>query len=498
MLPLELSTDICSLRPQLDRLVLSCTMEIDHQGEIVSYEINEGVIRSAERMTYTAVNAVLEGDPATRKRYATLVGHFDRMRDLAMILNRKRERRGSIDFDLPEPVIEFDEFGLMKSITRSERNVAHRLIEEFMLSANETVAHYLESKRIASLYRIHEKPDAKRVYDFEVIASTFGYSLGVGALPIHRLQMKADRRAAHGTGKRIREIEVPKEVHITPRMYQKLTAKIAGKPEERILSYLMLRSLKQARYSEDNLGHFALAATAYTHFTSPIRRYPDLIVHRILKEVLRDSPEQMHGEVPVGTPGNHAGEQNSSLADQQLVEERPFRAVPRVSSRQTAADQSASPWSKRRDHTFRRESLTPLSGPIPLEELHDIADESSQTERRADDAERELMEWKKVKFMERRIGEDFEGLIVSVTKFGLFVELTDLFVEGLVPINTLEDDHYIYHENTRQIIGQRSLRTYSFGNRVRVLLDRVDPVEKKLQFAIWEETARFPSRRRRR
>ena len=225
------------------------------------------------------------------------------MRDLALILNRKRERRGSIDFDLPEPVIEFDEFGLMKSITRSERNIAHRLIEEFMLSANECVAHYLENKRIASLYRIHEKPDAKRVYDFEVIAATFGYSLGVGALPIQRVQLKADRRAAHGTGKRVREIEVPKEVHITPRMYQKLTAKIAGKPEERILSFLMLRSLKQARYSEENVGHFALAATTYTHFTSPIRRYPDLIVHRILKEVLRDSAGNVDGEVPVGSIG---------------------------------------------------------------------------------------------------------------------------------------------------------------------------------------------------
>jgi ribonuclease R len=208
------------------------------------------------------------------------------MRDLKQILHRKRERRGSIDFDLPEPVIEFDDLGLMKSIARSERNIAHRLIEEFMLSANETVAHHLESHRIASLYRIHEKPDAKRVYDFETIAATFGYSLGVGALPIHRVQMKTDRRANYGTGKRAREIEIPKEVHITPRMYQKLTEKIAGKPEERILSYLMLRSLKQARYSEENLGHFALAAPTYTHFTSPIRRYPDLIVHRALSRLL--------------------------------------------------------------------------------------------------------------------------------------------------------------------------------------------------------------------
>ena len=431
MLPLELSTDLCSLRPQVDRLALSCTMEIDHHGEIVGYELNEGVIRSAERMTYTAVNAVLEGDPEMRRRYAPLVESFERMRDLAMILNRKRERRGSIDFDLPEPVIEFDEFGLMKSITRSERNIAHRLIEEFMLSANECVAHYLENKRIASLYRIHEKPDAKRVYDFEVIASTFGYSLGVGALPIQRVQMKADRRAAHGTGKRVREIEVPKEVHITPRMYQKLTAKIAGKPEERILSFLMLRSLKQARYSEENRGHFALAATTYAHFTSPIRRYPDLIVHRILKEVLRESAEKLDGEVPVGTSWALDRSAGVPPAVPSTSSGQATRASRPQSGRQ---DAGATPWSKRRDREAYRQSVEPLGGPISLEELHGIAEESSQSERRADDAERELMEWKKVKFMEPRIGEDFDGLIVSVTKFGLFVELTDLFVEGLVPL----------------------------------------------------------------
>src|SRR6202140_5168826 len=277
-------------------------MEMDHRGEVVSYELSEGVIRSTERTTYTAVNAVLERDAATRERYAPLVATFELMRELALILNRKRQRRGSIDFDLPEPVIEFDEFGLMKSIARSERNTAHRLIEEFMLAANECVAQYLESKRIASLYRVHEKPDAKRVYDFEVIAATFGYSLGVGPLPIHRVQMKADRRAAYGTGKRVHEIEVPKEVHITPRMYQKLTEEIAGKPEERILSYLMLRSLKQARYSEENLGHFALAATSYPHFTSPIRRYPDLIVHRILKSVLDGESHVSQHRRDVGHP----------------------------------------------------------------------------------------------------------------------------------------------------------------------------------------------------
>ncbi|MBI3477166.1 MAG: VacB/RNase II family 3'-5' exoribonuclease [Acidobacteria bacterium] len=490
MLPLELSTDICSLRPQVDRLVLSCTMEMDHQGEVLGYEVNEGVIRSVERMTYTAVNAVIEGDAATRERYAPLVENFERMRDLAMILNRKRQRRGSIDFDLPEAVIEFDEHGLMKSITRSERNIAHRLIEEFMLSANESVAHYLENKRIASLYRIHDKPDAKRVYDFEVIASTFGYSLGVGALPIHRVQMKTDRRSAHGTGKGAREIEVPKEVHITPRMYQKLSAKIAGTPEERILSFLMLRSLKQARYSEENHGHFALAAPTYTHFTSPIRRYPDLIVHRILKDVLRESAEKMDGDVPVGVA---TGTHEFSRGGDHTKKREP--SAPDNSRAGAPAPQQPSPWSKRRDHAAHQAELEPLGGPIAIEELHSIAEESSTTERRADEAERELMEWKKVKFMESRVGEDFDGLIISVTKYGFFVELTDLFVEGLVPLDSLADDRYTFHENTRQIIGQRSRRTYSMGDRVRVLLDRIDPVEKKLQFAVFEEL-RPPSRRR--
>jgi ribonuclease R len=443
------------------------------------------VIRSAERMTYTAVNAVLEGDEGLRKRYASLVPLFEHMRDLALILNRKRVRRGSIDFDLPEPVIEFDENGMMKSITRSERNIANRLIEEFMLAANESVAQYLENRRIAALYRIHEKPDAKRVYDFETIAATFGYSLGVGALPIQRVQMKTDRRAARGTGRNVRQIEIPKEVHITPRMYQKLTEKIAGKPEEQILSYLMLRSLKQARYSEVNEGHFALAAPTYTHFTSPIRRYPDLIVHRILKEVLQSSPEKWDGEIPVGVS-------TTGSAGVSPAVERASRAP---SGRQ---DTCATAWSKRRDHAAQQKSLEPAGGPIPLDELHDIAEESSQSERRADDAERELMEWKKVKFMQDRIGEVFEGLIISVTKYGLFVELNDLFVEGLIPLNTLTDDHYTYHESTREIIGQRSRKTYHLGQRVEVLVDRIDPVEKKIQFALFEEVKPVQKRAKRR
>src|SRR5271157_4796024 len=465
MLPMELSTDLCSLRPQVDRLVLSCVMEIDRQGEILGYTLNEGVIRSAERMTYTNVNLILEGDKGLRQHYHKLVDVFELMRELALILNRKRVRRGSIDFDLPEPVIEFDENGLMKGVTRSERNIAHRIIEEFMLSANECVASYLEKRQIASLYRIHEKPDPKRIHDFETIAATFGYSLGVGALPVKRMQMRAERRERYGSGRKPQTIEVPEDIHITPRMYQKLTQKIAGKPEERILSYLMLRSLKQARYSEENEGHFALAAPSYTHFTSPIRRYPDLIVHRVLKDVLRDSPDQVDAGVPVGVAqGEHS--------------------------------EAPSPWSKRqpplspskkktRDHGKQRSA--PLDGPIPEDMLRDIAQESSQSERRADEAERELMEWKKIKFMQDRVGEDFAGLIVSVTKFGMFAELNDLFIEGLVPLTSLSDDRYVYHENTRQIVGQRTRKTYSMGDPIHVFVERIDHMQRRIQFGIVDE-----------
>jgi ribonuclease R len=471
MLPIELSTDICSLRPQVDRLVLSCIMHIDDRGEIRSYQLMPGVIRSAERMTYQAVQLILDGDADARARYAPLVDNFLLMQQLAEILNAKRQRRGSIDFDLPEPLIEFDENGLMKAVTRSERLFAHRLIEEFMLAANETVATYLEQKGVPSLYRVHEPPDPKRVYDFENLAAAFGYSLGIGALPIARFRIKPDHRVARSNARSTahrsqpREIEIPQEAAITPAMYQKLATKIAGKPEERIVSYLMLRSLKQARYSEINDGHFALAATCYTHFTSPIRRYPDLLIHRILKGVLASSAEQHEGPLAIGI-GGHVQQNADALW--------PATIAP---ARKEAAKKSA-----------KAEAHHPsLTGPIPEAELHHQAEDASFAERRADAAARELVEWKKMKFMSDRVGEDFDGLIVSITKYGIFVELTDLFVEGLIPLNTLYDDRYAFHETTRQIIGQRTRKTYSLGDRIRVVLDRIDRVERKLQFALVEE-----------
>ncbi len=403
MLPVELSTDQCSLRPHEDRLVLSALLEIDPRGDVVRQEFARGVIRSVERMTYTAVHGALEGDPVLSDRYARLLPRFHAMRELALILNRKRVRRGSIDFDLPEPLLEFDEFGAMTGVTRAPRNIAHRIIEEFMLAANEAVASHLEALGVPMIFRIHERPDPKRVLEFEDIATQFGYSLSAGAAPVKRFK-----------GETI-ALENP---NLTSRNYQKLVAKIEGKPEERILSYLMLRSLKQARYSEQNVGHFALAAPSYTHFTSPIRRYPDLIVHRVLTAQL-----------------------------DRRVYEAPMRA---------------------------------------------IANASSESERRAAEAERELVEWKKVKFMIDRVGDEFAALIISTTRFGFFVELADMFIEGLVPLDTLQGDRFHYHENTRNIIGERSRRAFSIGDKAQVRLDRVDAVEKKLQFSIVD-----PAQRRR-
>ena len=463
MLPPQLSSGICSLRPDEDRLVLSCVIEIDRRGEVLGYEVCEGIIRSAMRMTYTQVQGVLDGNAETRAEFADLVPEFERMYELALKLNAKRHRRGSIDFDLPEPVIQFDPDGNMEAIVRSQRGWAHRLIEEFMLSANECVATWIESQGVPSLYRIHEIPDPKRIIDFEETASQLGYSLGFTSLPVKRIQTKGDRRDARGTNRQAKTHEVAESIPVTPQMYQRLTAKIAGKPEERILSYLMLRSLKQARYSERNVGHFALASPSYTHFTSPIRRYPDLIVHRLLRELIQSGADTKGAAI---------------LSD------------------------STQPWQEKpgKKGSSEKHERPSLEGPIPEAELAAISIESSQSERRADDAERELIEWKKIKFMQDRVGEDFNAIILSCTKYGFFVELNDLFIEGLVPLTSLQDDHYIFRDTDRQIVGARDGRVFKMGQRVHVLLDRIDRQQKRLQFALLpseEELASAPRSLRR-
>ena len=493
MLPPQLSSGICSLRPDEDRLVLSCLMEIDARGEVLGYEVCEGVIRSARRITYTQVQAILdsatdaatESDKATRMEFSELVTNFEQMHGLALKLNAKRHRRGSIDFDLPEPVIEFDPDGNMQSIVRSERGWAHRLIEEFMLSANECVATWIESNAIPGIYRIHETPDPKRILDFEETASGFGYSLGFSSLPVKRMTMKSDRREARrgGRGREVRTHEIAEAIPVTPQMYQRLTAKIAGKPEERILSYLMLRSLKQARYSERNEGHFALASPCYTHFTSPIRRYPDLIVHRLVRDLIHAGADTRGGAILSSDPQPWG--QDSGVVTNKAN---------KYGDSDSASQNDGAEGSRRAEPY--------ASEPIPEAELAAIAAESSQAERRADDAERELMEWKKMRFMEDRVGDDFQGIILSCTKYGFFVELDDLFIEGMVPITSLSgwgtDERFVFRDSDKQIVSTRSGRAFKMGQRVHVLLDRIDREQRRLQFALvpsTEQTETKPPRK---
>jgi ribonuclease R len=514
MLPPQLSSGMCSLRPEEDRLVLSCLMEIDAHGEVLGYEVCEGIIRSKARLTYSLVQALLDKKTPNEildsispeyTRYLNIYGNelipaVDLMYQLALRLNAKRKRRGSVDFDLPEPVVQFDPDGNMQAIVRSQRGWAHRLIEEFMLSANECVAHWIESKA-PGIYRIHETPDPKRILDFEETASQFGYSLGFSSLPVKRIQTRGDRRNVRGTDRKAQTHEVAESIPVTPQMYQRLTAKISGKPEERILAYLMLRSLKQARYSDKNVGHFALASPSYTHFTSPIRRFPDLIVHRLLRSLLAS------GASPAGSP-------ILSTDPQPWGEKKHHKHTPGAPSsthgsivRQGGVSSEARPpWSAgveagvpggpplsagvERGVSSERETafFEPGTEPIPAEELAAIASESSQSERRADDAERELIEWKKVRFMQDRVGEDFHAILLSCTKYGFFVELDDLFIEGLVPLGSLvslnDGDFYSFRDTDRTIVGNRYGRVFKMGQRVHVLLDRIDRQQRRLQFAV--------------
>jgi ribonuclease R len=458
MLPEILSNGLCSLNPREERLVMSAIMNFDAAGRMLTAVMVPGLIRSTERMTYTTVNKILTGDPEMSERYAHLHHHFRAMRGLALLLNARREDHGSIDFDLPEPIIEFDDQQRMTHIGRSVRNIAHRIIEEFMLAANRAVAHYLIDRGIKALHRVHEKPDARKVLEFEELAHAFGYSLGVEDLYQREVAVRhgkvpsparAGRPETRGHGReRLQRVVLPAtDIHITPQHYQRLLEKLTGKPEERIVSYLMLRSLKQARYAADPLGHFALGFDEYTHFTSPIRRYPDLIVHRILKWA--------------------------------------------VAHPQTAPPAYIKP-------AFGTEAAL-----YSHKHLEEIAAETSETERRAAAAERELVNWKTAQFMEHHLGDEYDGLIISVQKFGCFVELLDLFVEGLLPIGALEeaaDARCIYRERDHSIVavfggdsgrsGRRSKTIaplgWKLGDRVRARVERIDPMRRRVEFALAE------------
>jgi ribonuclease R len=388
MFPSELATGLCSLNPHVDRLVQSCLMEVNGRGDVVRYELHDGVIHSAERMTYTAVNAILtERDAETMARYQTLVPMFELMGELFAVLNQRRRRRGSIDFDLPENELVLDEAGRVSAILAAERNVAHRLIEEFMLLANETVAQHLADAAAPSLFRVHEPPDPLKVEEFEEFIEPFGHSLGAAPSAVQ------------------------------PRHFQKLVGRIAGRPEERAIAMLMLRTMQKARYDTANLGHFGLAAKSYTHFTSPIRRYPDLVVHRTLRAL-------RHGEI---------------------TEER------------------AREWE---------------------EELPEAARHTSDRERRADEAERELVQWKKVRFMADKVGDELEGYVIGVAPFGLFVQLIEHFVEGLVHISSMADDYYRFVERKHLLHGENTGKAYRLGDRVNVQVTRVDLDRRQIELGL--------------
>jgi len=390
MFPSELSTGLCSLNPHVDRLVQSCVMDIDKRGTVMRYELHDGVIHSDARMTYTDVSAILtDKDPEVTARHQPLVPLFEMMRELFEILNARRRRRGSIDFDLKEPEIVLDDQGMVEDIVAAERKIAHRIIEEFMLVANETVAQHLDDQHTPTLYRVHEDPDPIKVAQFEEFISTLGYSLN---------------RAAED---------------VKPRDFQKLVERMRGTPEEKPIAFIMLRTMQKARYDPSNMGHFGLAASSYTHFTSPIRRYPDLIVHRTLRET-------RHG-----------------LMTEDRVAE-----------------------------------LT--------EDLPEMARHTSERERRADDAERELVQWKKVRFMKDKVGDEFDGYITGVSAFGLYIELIEHFVEGMVHISTMADDYYRFVEKAHVLKGENTGKIYRLGDRVTVQVVKVDMERRQIDLGMVE------------
>ena len=390
MLPKKLSNGICSLNPKVDRLTLSCIMEVNRQGKVVNHTIAQSVIKTNERMTYTDVTKILrDNDVELIERYKDLVDDFKAMEELCKILRKKRLDRGAIDFDFEECKIILDEKGKPIDIKPYERAIANRMIEEFMLLANETVAEHIEKLKVPFVYRIHENPDAEKLEKFKAFIYNLGYN----------------------------DITWGEEVN--PKALQRVLDKFKGENEETIISTLLLRSMMQARYSPECAGHFGLAADYYCHFTSPIRRYPDLQIHRIIKEYL----------------------------NKELTENRSKKLVSIVDS---------------------------------------AAKQSSEMERVAQEAEREVDDLKKAEYMKDRIGEIFEGMISSVTGFGAFVELPNT-IEGLVHITSFRDDYYIYDEDRLILIGERNKKIYRLGDKLKVLCSKVDILSREIYFEIVED-----------
>ena len=391
MFPERLSNGVCSLNPREDRLTLTVEMRFDGDGNRTSYKIYDSVIRSSERMTYTDVRKILvDRDPELLKQYASLVHMFETMESLSAKRFAHRIRRGSLDFDLPEPEIVLDLQGETVNIIRGERNVAHRIIEEFMLAANETVAEHVSQLSVPFLYRIHEAPDPDKMTDFNEFIHNFGLHL-----------KGADR--------------------VRPLALTEILDAVKDRPEERLINHILLRSMKQARYSAENKGHFGLGAEFYTHFTSPIRRYPDLIVHRILREIGKRK----------GLPHGRAD---------------------------------------------RWKNLLPK-----------IALHTSERERLAMEAERDVVQRRKVKFMSDKVGEEYEGFVTGVAAYGFFVELETYFVEGLVRVSTIPDDYYLYQEKQHALMGQRTRRIFRIGDKVKVRVERVDTENRTVDFSLVQE-----------
>jgi ribonuclease R len=391
MLPERLSNGICSLNPQVDRLTFTCEIEVDPKGRFVNHKIYKSVIKTKERMTYTQVNAILTArTPELSERYGYLIPDFERMHALFEVLRGRREQRGSIDFDLPEAEVILDQSGDIEAIRGTERNVAHRLIEEFMLAANETVAKELVLSNQPGIYRVHHPPDAQKLEDLKEILKEF------------KLKLRGN-------------VE-----DIRPGELQRVMKDVAGRPEERFLTNLVLRSMKRAFYSDANEGHFALAFEHYCHFTSPIRRYPDLIVHRRLLELITTGP---------------------------LVGDR------------------------------RQE----------IERSHpQYALQSSERERRAEEASREVLEWKKVIFMRDKVGNEYTGIVAGVAPFGLFVELDEIFVQGMVPVATIGGDFWRYHDKEHTMRGESTNRELRLGDPVKIRVESIDEDRKQIEFRLLE------------